>query len=283
MGVPSVTRSSRSTRLPAAIRIVHPAPTAAVVTLATALALVIGEQAGGAEPWRVACVGLTVLGSQIATGALNDWADHRRDERARPEKPIPAGEIDRRGALGVVAVGVALQLAASLALGWLPTLLGLVALGSAVVYDLGLSRTPLSPLPYLVSFGVLPLWIAAGVGVDLGRVLPAVPLVAPFATAAHLANTLRDWEADAADGSRSLAQTLGRARSHALAVVMAVAVGVIVALIFVAGGRLGPASAILGVAGLVAVAQGARDARRLWYGILFAAVCWTIAWALATG
>ena len=114
-----------------------------------------------------------------------------------------------------------LQLAASLALGPLPTAIGLAALGSAVVYDLGLSRTPVSVIPYLVSFGLLPLWIAAGLGLPIERVLPAVPLIAPFAVAAHLANTLRDWEADAAGGSRSMSQVLGRQWSLRAAMVLA--------------------------------------------------------------
>ncbi len=270
-------------RLPVAIRLVHPAPTVAVVCLAVALAAVISVQAGGVPAWRLALVGLTVLGSQIATGALNDWADHERDRIARPEKPLPAGEIGRAGALGVALAGIGLQLAASLPLGPLVTGLGLAALCSAIAYDLGISRTPLSPLPYLVSFGILPLWVAAGAGVELGRVLPAVPLVAPFATAAHLANTLRDWEADAAGASRSLAQTLGRARSRRLALVLALGVGAVVAALFVAGRRLDPAAALLGLAGLGAVAWGFRGDRQLWYGILLAAVCWTVAWALATG
>jgi len=39
----------------------------------------------------------------------------------------------------------------------------------------------------------------------------------------------------------------------------------------------------LGVIGLAAVAQGAGSAQRLWYGMLVAALCWTVAWALATG
>ncbi len=46
-------------------------------------------------------------------------------------------------------------------------------------------------------------------GVPIERVAPAVLLVAPFAAAAHLANTLRDFDSDAALGSRCLAQVLG--------------------------------------------------------------------------
>ncbi len=270
-------------RLATAIRLVHPAPTLAVVTLALALGAIIAAQAGGSAPWRIVLMTASVLGSQVATGALNDWADHRRDLIARPEKPIPSGQIARSTALAISVGGLLLQVATSLPLGLVATGLGLVALASATTYNLGLSRTVASPLPYLVSFGLLPVWVAAGVGVSPERVLPAVPLVAPFAVAAHLANTLRDWEADAAGGSGSLAQVLGQRRARALALVLALGVGAAVGVVLGVGGRLTPASAILGGIGLVGVAQGIRGDDALWRGMLVAAVCWTAAWAMATG
>jgi 4-hydroxybenzoate polyprenyltransferase len=266
-------------RLVAIVRLIHPAPAGAVVGLSAVLAAIIGLQVG-APGWRIALVVLAVAGSQIATGAMNDWADRDRDLAARPEKPIPNGELTPGTALEVAGLGIALQLAASIPLGPLPTLLGAVAVASALLYDLWLSRTPLSVLPYLVSFGVLPAWIASGVGAPLERVLPVIPLVAPFAVAAHLANTLRDWDADAAYGSRSLAQVIGRPASLALALVLAIGVGMVVAAVLAASGRLGPIAGVLGVIGLVAVTQGIRGARALWYGILLAAVAWSAAWAL---
>ncbi len=269
--------------VPAALRLIHPAPTLAVVSLAAALALIISAQAGGSPAWRPALTVLAVLGSQVATGATNDWADHRRDRTARPEKPIAAGEIDRSQALAIAAGGAIVQVAASVPLGLLATLLGLAALASAAAYNLGLSRTPFSAVPYLVSFGLLPAWIAAGVGVPIGRVGAAIPLVAPFAVAAHLANTLRDWKADAAEGSRSLAQVLGRDRARLAALGLGIGVGLVAGALAIASGRLAPASALLGAIGLMALAQGWRGDDALWRGVLVAAVSWTTAWALASG
>ena len=164
-------------RIPAAIPLIHPAPAAAVVGLSVMLAVIIATQVGDVPLVRVLLVIASVAGSQVATGALNDWADRDRDRQARPEKPIPAGEITPIAALGMASAGLVVQLAASLPLGTLTTLLGISALASAVAYDLGLSRTPVSVVPYLVSFGLLPLWIAAGLGVPLERVLPAVPVM----------------------------------------------------------------------------------------------------------
>jgi 4-hydroxybenzoate polyprenyltransferase len=269
--------------LPAALRLIHPAPAFAVVLLSAALGAILLNQSGHPPDGRLLLTVLSVAGSQVATGAFNDWADRARDAAVRPEKPLAAGELRPGAALGVGLAGIGLQLVSSAPLGPLPLLLGAAATASALAYDLWLSRTPASVLPYLVSFGLLPLWIASGVGVPLERVAAASLLVAPFAAAAHLANTLRDFETDAAAASRSLAQLLGRRAAHLLALGMAAGVGLVVAVSLGVGGQLRPASLALGVIGLVAVGQGASAANRLWYGMLIAAVCWTAAWALATG
>ncbi|MGH2429523.1 MAG: UbiA family prenyltransferase [Candidatus Limnocylindria bacterium] len=269
--------------MPAGLRVIHPAPAIAVVALSAALALILADQTRLPVDARVALIVLSVAGSQVFTGATNDWADRDRDAEVRPEKPIPAGELTERSALAIAGAGLALQLATSAVLGLLPLLLGAAASASALAYNLWLSRTPASVLPYLVSFGLLPAWIGAGVGVPLDRVVAASLLAAPFASAAHLANTARDFEADASAGSRDLAQVLGRRTSHRVALGLALMVGVAVGVGLLVDGRLSAPGALLGLIGLVAVAQGVAGPRQLWYGMLVAAVCWTVAWALSTG
>jgi 4-hydroxybenzoate polyprenyltransferase len=265
------------------VRLIHPAPAAAVVTLSAVLGAILSQQAG--QPplgIRVVLTTLSVLGSQIVTGAMNDWTDRDRDAVTQPAKPIPSGDVTPSAALGLAAAGLALQVGASLPLGVPALVLGLAAVGSAIAYDLWLSRTAASFVPYLVSFGILPLWIASGVGVPVERVVLAPLLVGPFAVAAHLANTLKDFEGDAAMRSGNLAQLLGRRRAGALAWALAVGVGVGSGIALGVTGRLSIASVLLGLLGLAAVAQGIRRADRLWAGMLVAAVCWTAAWALAT-
>jgi len=268
----------------AAVRLVHPAPTLAVTALSAALGGILLAQSGrgldAAWAWTV----VAVLGSQVFVGATNDLVDRSRDTAAaRVTKPLVDGSLAPAAAVWVASIGLAVQLAASLRLGTAFLLLGLLAVGSALAYNLWLSRTPLSVLPYLVSFGVLPLWIATGVGVPLERVALAPMLVAPFAAAAHLANALRDFDGDAALSSRNLAQVLGRARAFNLAWGMALGVGLAVGAALLLGGPIHPIGLVLGLAGLLAVAQGARGADALWLGMLVAAVCWTGAWALSTG
>jgi 4-hydroxybenzoate polyprenyltransferase len=268
----------------AGVRLVHPAPTLAVTVLSGAMGAVLVLQSGQAVGDRWLMTVATVLGSQVFTGAINDLVDRAGDEAAgRVDKPLAGGDLSPGTATWIASAGLALQLVASLRLGTAALALGALATLSALAYNLWLSRTPLSVLPYVVSFGLLPLWVAAGVGVPLERVLPAVPLVAPFATAAHLANAARDFAADGATGSRGLAQVLGPDTSVWAAYAAALAVGAGVGAALVIGGRAGPAAIGLGLLGLVAVAQGAGSAHRLWYGILAAAVAWSAAWALSTG
>jgi 4-hydroxybenzoate polyprenyltransferase len=270
-------------RLLAAVRLVHPAPTAAVTALSAALGAILLVEAAEPIGGRWLLTVAAVLGSQVFTGAMNDLVDRNRDAAAgRLSKPLAVGDLSAEAALWIASAGLALQLAASLRLGTLPLLLGAGATLSALAYNLWLSRTPLSVLPYLVSFGLLPLWVAAGVGVPLDRVAAAVPLAAPFAAAAHLANVARDFEADAASGARNAAQVLGRRRSVRLAWALAMGVGIGVGAWFTLGGRGGVPTLALGAVGLAAVGQGASSASRLWYGILVAALCWTAAWALGS-
>jgi 4-hydroxybenzoate polyprenyltransferase len=266
------------------IRLIHPAPAGAVVALSAALGAILLAQVGrsldASWAWTVAAV----AGSQVFVGATNDLVDRARDEAAgRLSKPLAGGDLSPNAAVWIASGGLGLQLAASLQLGVAALLFGLVAVLSALAYNLWLSRTPWSVGPYLVSFGVLPLWVASGVGVPLERVAVAPLLVAPFAAAAHLANVLRDFEADAALGSRNLAQVLGRHTSHRLAWALAMTVGVGVGAALAIGGSATPVALVPGLVGLAAVAQGYRDPDRLWIGMLVAAVAWTAAWALATG
>lgn len=266
------------------VRLIHPAPSAAVILLTAALGAILLAQAGrsldASWAWTVAAV----AGSQIFVGATNDLVDRARDEAAgRLSKPLAGGDLSPGAALWIASGGLGLQLAASLQIGTGALAFGLVAVLSALVYNLWLSRTPWSVVPYLVSFGVLPLWVASGVGVPIERVAVAPLLVAPFAAAAHLANVLRDFDADAALGSRNLAQVLGPRVAHLLAWSLAMAVGLGVGAALVIGGSATPIALVPGAIGLAAVAQGWRSADRLWMGMLVAAVAWTAAWALATG
>ncbi len=187
------------------IRASHPEPAVAVTTVATILAFAVGLPGAG-----IASVTSSVLASQLAVGWSNDWLDAGRDEVVgRTDKPIPAGQISRR-AVGISALIAAIAVV-PLALtsgnnsGWL------IILGTAagLAYNWPLKFTVVSVVPYLVGFGSLAAYVAAGLP---GGPVPPWWLVCAGALlggGAHFANALPDLADDARTGVRGLPHRLG--------------------------------------------------------------------------
>lgn len=208
----------------------HPGPGIAV----TAIAVILGFGVG-LEPWRVVVLGLAMLANQCSVGLSNDWIDADRDrEVGRTDKPVALGLV----AVGTVRVAAftaaALAILLTLPLGAWATLVHTVFLASAWAYNAGLKSTALSALPYIVSFGLLPLIVTLS--------LPVPALASPWAIAAgallgvsaHIANVLPDLEDDRVTGVRGLPHRLG-ARASGLVIAAALA-GASVCLVVGLGG-----------------------------------------------
>jgi protoheme IX farnesyltransferase len=250
----------------ALVRACHPEPTAAVTVGSALLALVVGHRAAG-----VALVGGTILASQLCTGWSNDWRDADRDAAAgRADKPVAAGVLPRRtvgaGALLAGAAFVALSLATGWyaagwsGLRWAPAVVIWVGLAGALAYNFRLKATPLSPLPYLVSFGCL--------GAFPVLALPAptpVPWWLPLGTGllgggAHFLNVLPDLADDARTGVRGLPHRLGPAGCWVAAAGLLLPAGAVLA--FGPPGRPGWAALALFAATALALPLGAYAAGR---------------------
>jgi 4-hydroxybenzoate polyprenyltransferase len=230
----------------------HPAPAAVVTVLALVFALGVGLDAG-----TTALVTAAVAAGQLSVGWSNDWLDAARDRRVgRPDKPTVTGDVTprllRTGAF--VALGTCAVL--SLTTGVVPGLLHLAAVGSAWSYNARLKGSPLSWLPYAVSFGLLPAFVVAAAG-D-GRVVAGwtVAAAAMLGVGAHLANVLPDLEDDDATGVRGLPHRLGRRATSVLAPVV-LAAGSVVILLGPPGPPATPSAVLTGGAVVLAVAAGA--------------------------
>jgi 4-hydroxybenzoate polyprenyltransferase len=252
----------------ALLRACHPEPTAAVTLMSTGLAVTTGRDVRG-----VLLVAAAVLAGQLSIGWLNDALDARRDAAAgRADKPVATGTVSARTVGAAAAVAAVVCVPLSLASGAVAGGVHLVAVAGGWAYDLGMKSTALSVLPYVVSFGLLPLFVVLG--------LPgaAPPWWLPVAGAllgagAHFANVLPDLDDDAATGVRGLPHRLGAPLSRIAAaallltatVVLAVAVPMpaaltwavplLAALLVAAGFRAGrtpgsraPFRAVIGVA-----------------------------------
>ncbi|RKR88966.1 4-hydroxybenzoate polyprenyltransferase [Micromonospora pisi] len=226
------------------VRASHPEPAVAVTGVAALLAWGVGHPPAG-----IATVAGTVLASQLAVGWLNDRLDADRDAAVgRTDKPLAAGALSRRLVLlcGVAAALATPALAAPL--GPAATVAISVALLSALLYNWPLKFTPVSVLPYAVSFGALPAFVVLALP---GAPTPPGWLIAAGAllgAGAHFANVLPDLDDDARTGVRGLPHRLGPAGSRVAAAGLLLAATAM--LVF---GPAGPPSWV-GVAAIAAAA-----------------------------
>ncbi|MFC5288674.1 UbiA family prenyltransferase [Actinokineospora guangxiensis] len=221
----------------------HPAPALTVAALAGGLAFALGGSAAVAAGLCAA-----VFLGQLSVGWLNDLLDADRDAAVgRTDKPVADGRVSRRTTAIGIAVAAPAAVAATALFGPRALIAHSVALISAWAYDLGVKATAFSVVPYTVSFALLPV-IA---GPAPGWLIVAGALLG---SAAHFANALPDIDDDLATGVRGLPHRLGRQATTAVAAVLLVGAGVVVAF-----GPPGPppAVALVGVvAGLAALGVG---------------------------
>jgi 4-hydroxybenzoate polyprenyltransferase len=112
---------------------------------------------------------------------------------------------------------------ASLLLGWRAGVAHLLAVAAAWSYNLGLKRTLLSPLPYVLAFGLVPVVVAWALP---GHPAPPTGLVIAsglLGLSAHLTNAVEDLDHDAATGVHGLPQRLGLRASTALSTAAVIA------------------------------------------------------------
>ena len=163
---------------------------------------------------RLALAGAAMALAQVSTGMLNDAFDAPWDRLYQPYKPIPTGVVPRTHAwlLGLASGGGALLCARGA--GRPARRLMFWGLASGWSYSLGLSRTPLSFLPFAGGLVTVPLLGPAAVGVPLpGRGQLAV-IAAGVGLGLHLANGGPDIERDRLAGRRSLPVLLGESGSR---------------------------------------------------------------------
>jgi 4-hydroxybenzoate polyprenyltransferase len=187
-------------------RSTHPGPALAVTLVTVVLGI-----AAGLEPWRLVLLGLAMLANQLSVGLSNDWLDAARDRTSgRTDKPVALGLVSPRLARNTALASAALALVLTVPLGAPALVAHAVMLGSAWSYNLRLKRTAFSVVPYIVSFGMLPLIATLALPVPSVAAWWAMVAGALLGVAAHFANVLPDLADDAATGVRGLPHRAGR-------------------------------------------------------------------------
>ena len=259
-----------SSRLRAFVDACHPAPTATVTLVVTALAAAAGREAAG-----LLLVAAATLTGQLSVGWCNDAYDADRDARAaRSEKPTVRGDVSATA----LWRGAALALAATVVLSYLAAgpvggTAHVVAVLSAWTYNLVLKTTVLSPLPYAVSFGLVPAFVTYGLTPPSPPAAWLVATCALLGVGAHLANAIPDVDTDEQVGAGGFVAAVGvRAASIAALVCLVAAVALLATHLDVAA-WVGVALVVLAAAGAVTVAlRDADGGRTLFRFVLVLAV-----------
>lgn len=260
----------------------HPGPGAAVTLVAVVLGIGVGL-----EPWRVVVLGLAVLCNQWSVGFSNDWIDADRDAAVgRLDKPVARGWIARSTVRNAAFATAAAAILLTVPLGALATIAHTAFILSAWGYNIGLKTTLFSVLPYLVSFGMLPLVVTLALPTPAAAAPWAMTLGALLGCAAHFANVLPDLEDDRATGVRGLPHRMGR-RASGIVTYLVLAAASVVALLGPAGpiGWLQWTGLALGLgiatAGIVLVLT--RPPGRLLFQLIIAAALVDVALLVSSG
>lgn len=191
---------------------------------------------------------------QASIGALNDVVDAERDAGRKSGKPIPRGLVGIVAARAVVVGGLIAGLALAAPSGPATVAVAAVGVGVGYLYDLRLSQTAWSWLPFALGVPLLPLFAWLG---SQGTVPTTVVMLFPVGVIAGaglaLANALADVERDTAAGKPSAAVQLGRDRAWAIEVaLLSIAAVLAIALLPVARAGI-PAEAQLAIRLVVVV------------------------------
>ncbi len=277
-----MTRTSAPSRLQvirAYLVLPHAVPVIVVLGATAAFGLIAAGGWPGLGP-MLRLLG-AMLGAQLAIGAVNELADADLDAVAKPDKPIPAGLVSRRGAGIMAGCGASMMAALSLTFGLASFLLCTLGTLVGIAYSLWFKRSIWSWVPYLIALPLLPIWVWTALDSLPGGLLAIYPIGAAAIIAVQIAQSLPDVTVDQETGVRTLAAELGQDRARVTCWIALLAAAALAAIF---APWLTDRPGYVWLAGLIAVGLiginviiWSRDARR---GVLAAFPCVAIAAAI---
>jgi 4-hydroxybenzoate polyprenyltransferase len=260
----------------------HLGPSIVTTLAATLLGVAVGYPAP-----RVALLAGAFLAGQFSIGWSNDWIDAARDVVAgRRDKPTVQGAVSPRALRTSAFIAAAVAIVLTALLGPLAAVVHVVAIGFGWAYNAGLKNTPVSVVPFIVSFGLLPAIVTLG-GEPTRFAAPWVLAVgAMLGIAAHFTNVLPDLETDRDTGVRGLPHMLGGTVSGIVA--FCCVAGAAATIAFAGGSPASPANiaglgvgVAIGVVGVVLVLASRRS--RLLMRLVMAGAIIDVAMLIANG
>lgn len=211
-------KESKKTRFVALVMATH-FPQALTMLIVTTVA----SAAYGQQGIKLFFVAIATAAGQASIGWVNDYIDANTDLALnRAHKPSVKYSLDPKTLRTPILVAIVVMVPFSfLAAGWVGGLAHILAVASAQVYNLYLSRTIWSWLPYAVSFALLTLFITQSSSVELWPSWQFVGIAACVGIIAHVFNALPDIQIDKEAKLGGLVVSLGKSRAVALIVLVA--------------------------------------------------------------
>lgn len=184
-------------------------PQALTMVLLTTIAAVIC----GLSDFRLLFVAIATAAGQASIGWVNDLVDLEADKKLdRRNKPTVRYSLKPENLRTPISIALIVMVPFSfLAAGWIGGLANILAVASAQIYNLYLSRTVWSWLPYAISFALLTVFIAQS-----SSKWPSWQMIcisACVGVIAHIFNALPDLEIDKQASLGGLVVYLGKTKS----------------------------------------------------------------------
>lgn len=193
----------------------------AMVSVATVGSALYGQRGLGLI-WVI----LAVSSGQASVGWVNDLKDSKTDlEFQRKHKPLVGRALQPEQLRLPIALALSLTIPLSfLAAGWLGGLAHILAVISAQMYNLYLSRTIWSWLPYATSFALLTVFLAKSSSLELLPTWQVMVIAMCVGVIAHVFNALPDIDLDRKSNLGGLVVSLGKTKALVLAAALAAVV-----------------------------------------------------------
>lgn len=213
------------TRFVALVKATHFPQALAMVVLSVVASALFGQVG-----IQLLFVAIATAAGQASIGWVNDFVDAKTDiALKRAHKPSVRYVLKPEALKVPIFIALLVSLPFSfLAAGWVGGSAHILAVASAQIYNLYLSRTVWSWLPYAVSFSLLTVFLTQSSSIDLWPSWQIVVIAACVGVSAHILNALPDMELDKRAQLGGLVVTMGRTKSIlVLAVIVFVLLGLL--------------------------------------------------------
>jgi len=183
--------------------------------LAMVLVSIVASALFGQQGIQLLFVAIATAAGQASIGWVNDYVDAKTDiALKRAHKPSVRYVLKPEALRIPILIALLVSLPFSfLAAGWIGGSAHILAVASAQIYNLFLSRTVWSWLPYAVSFSLLTVFLTQSSSNDLWPSWQIVVIAACVGVSAHILNALPDMELNKRAQLGGLVVTLGRTKS----------------------------------------------------------------------